>query len=256
MSAHHTGLRDRVALVTGGARRIGAAIVQALHDAGMHVVIHCHRSRDEADALCQQLNAVRADSAVVLQCDLQKQEALAALVEQAAIGWDRLDALINNASSFYPTPLGTIDPQAWDDLLGSNLAAPLWLSQAAAPWLKTQGGSIINIADIHVRKPLPHHAPYLAAKGGLQALTRALALDLAPEVRVNAVAPGAILLPEVGVSAEDADAVSKTQQLSAQIPLGRMGEPADIAAAVRFLLSNAAAYISGQTLSVDGGWGL
>lgn len=239
---------DKVALVTGSARRIGAAIVRELHAAGYRVAIHCNRSRDEAEALATALNAGREGSAVVVTADLLDTDALPRLVDEVVTEFGRLDLLVNNASSFYPTPLGKISAKDWDDLVGSNLKAPLFLAQAALPQLRQHSGCIINLIDIHTRRPLPEHPVYLAAKAGLEMLTRSLARDLGPEIRVNGVAPGAILWPEAGVDEEDQRAII------AATPLQRCGNPEDIAAAVRYLADSG--FVTGQVLAVDGGRGL
>jgi pteridine reductase len=240
-----------VALITGAARRIGAEIARVLHAAGMNVVIHYQRSEGEARQLADELNRSRPDSARVLACDLLDTPKLPALVRDAHACWGRLDALVNNASGFYPTPLGEIGEAAWNDLIGSNLKAPLFLSQAAAPALRETQGAIVNLLDVHVSRPLPDHTVYAAAKGGLLALTRALARDLAPAVRVNAVSPGTILWPEHS----PLDDTEKAAVIGAT-PLKRIGTPADIAKTVRFLLSEDAAYITGQVIAVDGGRGI
>lgn len=240
-------MQDQCALVTGGARRVGAAIVRRLHAAGARVVVHCHRSRDAAEALVAELNAARAGSAVVAAADLLDIAALPGLVQQALAAFGRLDLLVNNASSFYPTPVDAIDEAQWLDLIGTNLKAPLFLARAAAPALRERGGAIINIIDIHAERPMRGHVIYNAAKGGLAALTRALALDLGPQVRVNGVSPGAIVWPEAGAwedPAERADILRRTI-------LGRTGEPGDIAGAVLYLAG--APYVTGQILAVDGG---
>jgi pteridine reductase len=239
-------LDGRVALVTGAARRIGGAITVALHAAGARVVIHCHRSADEARELAASLNAGRPDSAKVCPADLKDTAALSALVERVVAWHGRLDILVNNASTFYPTPVGTIDAAMWDDLVGTNLKAPLFLAQAAAPELARAGGSIVNIVDIHAQRPLRDHAVYGAAKAGLAMLTRALAKDLAPAVRVNGVAPGAILWPEQGMTP------ATQKSITAQVPLGRCGEPGDIAGCVLYLVRDAG-YVTGQIIAVDGG---
>jgi pteridine reductase len=231
--------------VTGAARRIGAAIAEGLHREGMNLVIHYRASADEAEALCRNLNRRRRDSAVTAQADLQAVDGLPSLIK-AAGQWGGLDLLINNASSFFPTPVGSTDETAWDDLLASNLKGPFFLCQAAAPVLRERRGQIINLADIHADRPLADHAVYCAAKAGLVMLTRALARDLAPEIRVNAVAPGAILWPESGSTEKKREAVV------ADIPLGRTGRPADVVAAVRYLARDAG-YVTGQVLPVDGG---
>lgn len=239
-------LAGRTALVTGAARRIGATIARRLHAAGANLAIHFHGSASEARQLCDQLNAVRGDSARAFRADLTDTSMPASLVAEAA-GWkDRLDILVNNASSFYPTPLGEITAAHWDDLLGTNLRAPLFLSQAAWPHLRRRGGSIVNIVDIHAQRPLRHHAVYGSAKAGLAMLTRALAKDMAPDVRVNGVSPGAILWPEEGMSDEI------RQTILGQIPLGRAGNPDDVAGCVLYLVRDAG-YVTGQVIAVDGG---
>lgn len=241
-------LSGKVILVTGAGRRIGAAISRELHASGAAVVVHYRSAAQEAQALVATLNAERVDSAVCLQADLQDIAALENLAHEAASQWSRLDGLVNNASSFYPTPLGEISEQHWEDLTSSNLKAPLFLSQAAAPYLLKNGGSIVNIVDIHAQRSLANHALYTAAKAGLASLTRGLARDMAPTVRVNGVAPGTILWPEHDVPEGDVAA-----RRLAGIPLQRIGQPEDIARSVRFLLSDEAAYITGQVLAVDGG---
>jgi pteridine reductase len=241
-----------VALITGASRRIGAQIARRLHASDYRLALHYRHSRAEAEGLAAEFNRARPDSARVFAADLLDTPGLSVLTRQAYDAWGRLDALINNASSFYPTPVGQIDEAAWEDLLGSNLKAPLFLSQAAAPWLAASGGSIVNITDIHVSRPLPGYAVYGAAKAGLVALTRTLARELAPKVRVNAVAPGTILWPEQDnlQSEEERDAMIRAT------PLQRIGTPADIAGAVHFLLSEEAGFITGQVLAVDGGRGI
>lgn len=235
-------------LVTGGAKRIGAAIVRTLHAAGAKVVVHCNRSRDEADQLVAALNAERAKSAAVVQGDLLASNALAGLIDQAASMFGRLDGLVNNASNFYATPIGTINEDHWLDLMGTNLLAPLLLSQAAAKYLRESRGAIVNIGDIHAERPLKDYVVYSIAKAGLVGLTRSLALELGPAVRVNGIAPGAILWPDTG-----ADFAPQEQlRIVDQTPLKRVGAPQDIAGAVKYLLLDAT-YVSGQILAVDGG---
>lgn len=236
-----------VVLVTGAARRVGAEIARHLHAAGARVVLHCRRSSAEAEALAAGFNAQRPDSARVLQADLLDSVVLPGLVERAVAAFGRLDGLVNNASSFFPTALGEIDEAAWFDLMGSNLKAPLFLSQAAAPHLRASRGGIVNIVDIHAERPLKGYPVYCAAKAGLLGLTRALAVELAPEVRVNGVSPGAIEWPDDGqFPPEERDAIVR------HTLLGRVGAPADIARSVVFLLLEAP-YITGQILAVDGG---
>jgi pteridine reductase len=238
-------------LVTGGARRIGAAITRTLHGAGANVVIHCNRSRDEADKLAALLNGQRAKSAAVLQGDLLASNALKGLVDQAASMFHRLDGLVNNASNFYATPIGTINEDHWLDLMGTNLLAPLFLSQAAAPYLSKTHGAIVNIVDIHTERPLKDYVVYNIAKAGLAGLTRSLAVELGPHVRVNGVAPGAILWPDSGSDYPPEEQV----RIVDQTPLKRVGGPQDIAGAVKYLMLDAP-YVTGQILNVDGGRGI
>ena len=237
-----------VVLVTGAARRIGAAIARELHGGGARVVLHYRGSRAEAEGLAAGLNAARKDSAALVQGDLLDLEALPGLVEEAVGAFGRLDGLVNNASSFHATPFGAIDAEQWKDLMGSNLRAPLFLAQAAAPHLKRTRGAIVNVVDIHSERPLKDYVVYSIAKSGLAGLTRALALELGPEVRVNGVSPGAILWPDAG---QHFDAGEKTR-IVAQTPLGRIGEPSDVAGAVKYLLLDAP-FVTGQILAVDGG---
>lgn len=236
----------KVVLVTGASRRIGAAIVRCLHAAGCRIILHYHRSLAEAEALAAALNAPGQHRVALMQADLADVGALPDLIERAVANWGGLDGLVNNASAFYPTPLGTVTEAHWDELLGSNLKAPFFLSQAAADHLRRRRGAIINILDVYAERPLKNFPVYSLAKAGLAALTRALAVELAPEVRVNGVAPGAILWPEQGQDAEAQAAIL------ARIPLGRCGAPEDIARVVRFLMEDAP-YVTGQILAVDGG---
>ncbi len=239
-------LAGRWALVTGAGRRIGAAIVEGLHAAGANVVVHYRKSGEAAQALVATLNTSRADSALAVQADLRDSAAPEQLLAEVTAKTGRLDVLVNNASSFYPTPLGSITEDQWDDLLGSNLKAPLFLCQAALPHLQESRGVIINIVDIHSQRPLKNHPGYGAAKAGLAMLTRSLAKDLGPDIRVNAVSPGAILWPESGMS----ERIQKN--IIGKTALKRPGEPADIAGAVLFLVRDAP-YVTGQILAVDGG---
>ncbi len=234
-------MATKTALITGGARRIGATITRTLHDAGMDVVIHCHRSMAEAEALAAQLNRVRTGSARVISQDLRQTEGPEKLIAQL----QDLDVLVNNASTFYATPLTGATVAQWDELLGTNLRAPFFLCRAAAPLLRQRHGCIVNISDIHAQRPLRGHAIYSISKAALDMLTKALAKELAPEVRVNAVAPGAVLWPE------QMDAELK-QRIVSHTMLKRPGAPEDIAATVRFLVLDAP-YITGQILAVDGG---
>ena len=241
-------LQDKTVLVTGGAKRVGAAICRRLHAAGANLLVHYRSSALEARALQVELNARRADSVVVAQADLLKVASCSQLVKAALKPFGKLDALVNNASSFFATAIGDITEQVWDDLVGTNLKAPLFLAQAAAPELRKNHGCIVNLIDIHAEIPMRNHAVYTAAKGGLAALTRSLARDLGPEVRVNGIAPGTILWPD-----DDTwrDEVSR-QRIINQTALKRIGEPDDIARAVQFLLADAP-YVTGQIIAVDGG---
>ncbi|NNF60966.1 MAG: pteridine reductase [Gammaproteobacteria bacterium] len=237
---------NKVVLITGAARRIGAAIAACLHDAGARVVVHYNQSADDAESLVAGFNAKRDNSALALQADIRDFARLPDLVEKTVNRFGQLDALVNNASTFYPTPVGNIDTGDWEDLLGTNLGAPLFLSQAAAPRLRESRGAIVNLVDIHAKRPLHEHPVYCAAKAGLDMLTRSLARELGPDIRVNGVAPGPILWPEQGV---DDDAQEK---IIAATALKRTGDPDDIAATVLFLLRDAG-FITGQIIAVDGG---
>ena len=239
-------LRGQVALVTGGARRLGAAIVRRLHANGAQVLIHHLSARAEAAALSDELNAARPGSAALHAADLRDVAALPGVVAAALGSFGRLDVLVNNASSFYPTPLGEITLAQWDDLMGSNLRAPLFLAQAAAGELRRRRGLVLNIADIHAFRPLRQHAVYCAAKAGLVMLTQSLARELGPEARANAVAPGPILWPEAGM-----DPALKARVLE-RTALRRIGTPEDVARAVLFFVRDAP-YVTGQVLPVDGG---
>lgn len=236
------------AVVTGAARGIGAAIARRLHAAGARVVVHCNRSREAAERLCAELNGARAGSSAVVQADLLDLASLDRLAKDAAAAFGRLDALVNNASSFHATPFGRTAPHEWEDLLGTNLRAPFFLAQAAAPRLAEARGAIVNIVDIHAERPLEGYAVYSIAKAGLAGLTRALAVELAPAVRVNGVAPGAILWPEQG----EHFAASERERIVGRTPLERIGSPEDVAAAVKYLLFDAP-FVTGQVLAVDGG---
>jgi len=238
-------LNGRTALVTGAAKRLGATTARALHAEGMNLLLHYHKSEVEAQALAAELNQARPDSAAIAQADLANTQGLESLVK-AALQWNGLDVLINNASSFRPTPLGSIGEDDWDDLMGSNLKAPLFLAQAAAPHLKKNQGCIVNMIDIHAYRPLREHTVYCAAKAGLVMLTLSLAKELGPEVRVNGVAPGPVLWPEAPM-----DAATKKSILEATA-LKRKGSPEDIAGAIIYLVRDAE-YVTGQILAVDGG---
>ncbi|MGA2363894.1 MAG: pteridine reductase [Steroidobacteraceae bacterium] len=239
-------LSGQTALVTGAARRVGAQIARTLHAAGANIMIHCHRSLAEAQRLAAQLEQARAGSAAVSVTDLRDTAALPGLIAGTCDRFGALDLLINNASSFYPTPIGQITLAQWNDLIGTNLQAPLFLAQAAAPELRRRGGSLLNIVDIHGLRPLREHAVYSTAKAGLIMLTRALARELAPQVRVNAIAPGAVLWPEQGLDE------ARRDRIRAQTPLQRPGSPEDIARAVLFFATQAP-FVTGQVLAVDGG---
>lgn len=240
------GLEGKVALITGAARRIGAAIAEVLHGAGADVAIHYRSSGDDAEALAESLNERRPNSAMMIEADLNETAVLPQLIDQVIERYGRLDILVNNASSFYPTPPGEITEDDWDDLVGSNLKVPLFLTQAALPALRESRGSIVNIVDIHARRPLRNHTVYGPAKAGLAMLTRSLAKDLAPDVRVNGVAPGAILWPEDEMSDATKAAILR------QIPLERPGDSSDIAGCVLYLVRDAT-YVTGQIIAVDGG---
>lgn len=235
---------DKVALVTGGARRLGAAIVRRLHADGWRVAVHCQQSAAAAEALATELNAARADSAIVVQADLADDAAAPRLIAETCAHWGRLDALINNAALFEPVRLADVDATTWQRTLDVNLRAPFLLAQAAAPSLAAQGGAIVNLTDIYADRPKAGYAAYCVSKAGLAGLTRVLARELAPAVRVNAVAPGAILWPEAASAAERQALIDRT-------PLARCGEASDVADAVAYLLG--AAFVTGQILAVDGG---
>lgn len=243
-----TVLNERVVLITGAAHRIGATIATTLHAEGMKVVLHYRNSASAARALAAELNAARPDSVVTVQGDLLDIARLPAVVEEAANAWGHIDVLVNNASTFYPTQVGEVNETQWEELIGSNLKAPFFLAQAAAPHLRQAEGCIVNIVDIHADRPLKGYPVYSIAKAGLVMLTKALAKELGPAVRVNAVAPGAILWPE---NANELDSAAQ-QEIISRTALKRRGEPMDIARAVRFLVRDAL-YMSGQVLTVDGG---
>jgi len=241
----------KTVVVTGAAKRVGRSIARELHAAGANILIHYRTAIVDAEAIAAELNVLRPGSALCQQADLLDIEALSALVKNTVAHFGRLDALVNNASTFFATPLASIDQAAWDDLIGSNLKAPLFLTQAAAPYLKAARGAVVNITDIHAERPLAGYPLYCAAKAGLLGLTRALAIDLAPEVRVNAVAPGPILWPDDSEVNGSFDQKTR-DQIVAHTLLKHEGSPHDIARTVRFLL-NDAPYITGQVINVDGG---
>ena len=240
-------MTGKTVLITGAAKRVGRSIACAVHASGAGVMLHYRHAESEAKAMRAEFNHQRPGSAECCHADLLDLAALTGLVDQTIAHFGRLDALINNASSFFPTPLGSIDAAAWDDLVGSNFKAPLFLTQAAAPHLRASRGAVVNITDIHAERPLAGYPLYCAAKAGLLGLTRALAIELAPEVRVNAVAPGPILWPDD--SAFDVDA---RDRIVDHTLLKRAGDPQDIAGAVCFLI-NDARYVTGQVINVDGG---
>ena len=235
-----------VAIITGAAKRVGAVIAETLFDAGYDLALSYRHSRGEAEALCARLEAKRAQSCLILPLELSRVAELPAFVAQVTARFGRADALINNASSFYPTPLARATEAQWDDLFASNVKAAFFLAQACAPQLARQNGCIVNLVDIYGERPLPGHPIYSMAKAALAMMTMALASELAPEVRVNGIAPGAVLWPESG------KASGEQKALLARTPLGRAGEPADIARTALFLLRDAP-YITGQIIRVDGG---
>jgi len=240
-------VQGKVVLITGGGKRVGAAICRRLHAAGANLMLHYRKSAGEARLLSAELNHVRASSVALIQADLLETAKLPSIVEQTLQTFGRIDGLVNNASSFFATPLGEVTIADFDDLIGTNLKAPLFLAQAAAPALRRAQGAIVNIADIHAERPLKNFIVYSVAKTALVGLTRSLAREMAPEVRVNAVAPGPVLWPED----ESFDELSR-QRIISHTPLRREGTPDDIAGAVHFLLAEAR-YVTGETISVDGG---
>ena len=240
----------KTVLITGAAKRVGRSIARELHNAGANIAVHYRSAAEAATALTEELNELRPGSAFCLAADLLSVDALRQLINETVAHFGQLDALVNNASSFYPTPFGHIDEAAWDDLTGSNLKAPLFLTQFAAPYLRAARGAVVNITDIHAERPFAGYPLYCAAKAGLLGLTRAMAIELAPEVRVNAVAPGPILWPEADPGSDfNADA---REHIIADTLLRHEGSPHDIAQTVRFLI-NSAPYITGQVINVDGG---
>lgn len=235
-----------VALVTGAARRVGATIARTLHAAGYDIALHHRHSAGEAATLLAELEAVRPGSALAVQADLAEIERVPALVERVLARFGRLDALVNNASAFYPTPIGSATPAQWNELFASNAQAPFFLVQAAWPALRERRGAIVNLVDIYAERALADHPIYVMAKAALAAMTRTLAQDLAPEVRINGVAPGAVLWPAQGKDYDDRAA------LLARTPLKRAGTPEDVASAVLWLLRDAP-FVTGQVIRVDGG---
>jgi pteridine reductase len=240
-------LLGKTALITGAAKRIGAQTARTLHQNGANIIIHYASSSQQAEALADELNQIRPTSARIVQADLLNINEIQQLTEQAANCFDGLDILVNNASTFYPTPLGQISEDNWNDLMGTNLKAALFLSQACHPALKKSHGCIINMLDIHARSPLKDHLVYSCAKAAKVMLTRSLALEMGPEVRVNGVSPGVILWPE---NNSEMDA-SVQQKMINEIPLKRNGQPQDIAETILFLATND--YVNGQIIAIDGG---
>jgi len=235
-----------VTLITGSAQRIGASIARYLHQQHWSLVLHAHHSTAQLHALADQLNRLRPNSVLALSADLRDINCLPRLIEQAFDHFQRLDGLVNNASCFFPTPVGQISPEQWEELFTVNAQAPLFLAQAAAPYLKQQAGAIVNISDVYATMPLLYHPVYCAAKAALEALTRSLAVELAPDIRVNAIAPGAILWPVSGKSQ------MQQQSILARTPLARLGTAEEVAATVHWLLCEAR-YVSGQIMRLDGG---
>lgn len=241
-------LAAEAVLVTGAAKRLGAATARLLHAHGASIAVHYHRSAAPALALVAELNAMRPGSAVAVQANLLDIDALPGMVAATVAAFGKLTVLVNNASTFYPTPVGSITAAQFDDLIGTNLRAPLFLTQAAAPQLRQHGGQVVNIIDIHATRPLKQHPVYCAAKAGLHMLTQSMARELAPDARVNGVAPGPIMWPESGAPLDTA----LQERILDRTALKRTGTPADIAKAVLFFLKDAP-YVTGQILAVDGG---
>lgn len=237
---------NKTLLITGGAKRIGQEIAKTMHQAGYNIMVHFRSSAAMANNLVNEFNKARENSASSVQADMLDINSIPKIVDATIEKFGRIDCLINNASTFYPTPIQLINEEYWDDLIGSNLKAPIFLVKEAAPHIKEQQGSIINIVDIYAERPLENHPIYCAAKSGLQNLTKSLARDLAPDIRVNAIAPGAILWPENTMSEK------AQKKLLKRVPLKRVGEPQDIAKTAKFLIMDAP-YISGQIIAVDGG---
>ncbi|MGS2721520.1 pteridine reductase [Paraglaciecola aestuariivivens] len=238
-------MQNKVSFITGSAKRIGAHTARYLHSQGSKIVIHCHQSRLAAEQLCAELNAIRPKSAMLVQGDLAELKNIKPIAQQAIDSFGQLDVLINNASTFYPTPIGSITEDDWQSLVGSNMQGPLFLSQQCAFALKQTQGCIVNMVDIHASKPLKNHTLYCMAKAALVTMTQSLALELAPEIRVNGVAPGAILWPDSPMSEQD------KAEILQQVPAAKLGSMQDIAHCIKFLID--APYVSGQIIAVDGG---
>ncbi|WP_218117388.1 pteridine reductase [Photorhabdus luminescens] len=245
---HSTSMRERrVALITGAARRLGTVIAKTLHAEGFNIVAHCNTSHLEANELVQELNLIRAHSAIFVQADLSDLHNCEPVINAAISEWGQLDLLINNASTYYPTEIGAVTHSQWNDLVDINLKIPFFLIQTAVPWLNQVRGNIVNIVDINAQRPLKGYPVYCAAKAGLALLTEALALELAPNIRVNGVAPGTIMWPEKSNTLDDSEKLIALEK----IPLGRIGDGKDIAEAVRFLAVSE--YITGHIIRIDGG---
>lgn len=244
-------LSGKVALVTGGARRIGAEIARTLHQAGLNVALHYNVSEEEAVLLCEELNQQRNNSSIVIQGDLGEPGCEKLIIQKAAAAWNRLDVLVNNASRFYSTPIGEVTDFSWNDLIASNLKGPFFLTQAAAPYLIATEGCVVNITDIHAERPLKNYSVYCISKSGLLMMTKVLANELGPSVRVNAVAPGPIMWPE----GQSAFSDTEKQKIIDQTLLERSGAPEDIAKAVLYFVRDGA-YVTGQVLNIDGGRGV
>lgn len=239
---------NKVVLITGAAKRVGASIAELCHQQGMRLAIHYRESTQQAAMLCTRFNQQRPHSAIALAADLRNNDTLEPLISQVINEWGQLDVLINNASSFYPIPLAKVTPHVWEDVIASNLKAPFFLAQLAAPYLKKQQGCIINLVDIQAQRPLKHYSVYCIAKAGLVMLTKSLAKELAPEVRVNAIAPGVVLWPDDETEFHEAT----REKIVARTALKRAGTPQDIANTAVFLI-NYAHFITGQIITVDGG---
>ncbi|WP_331346147.1 pteridine reductase [Cellvibrio sp. UBA7661] len=248
-----SGAYPKVALVTGAAKRIGAEIARKLHAANFNIIAHYHQSKADAEELAEELNEKRSESAISIQADLNDMSQVMHLAQAGSDAWQKIDLLVNNASSFFPTPIGKTDEEEWNQIINSNLKAPFFLAQALAPTLAKHHGCIINIADIYADKPLKKHSVYSIAKAGNVMLTKTLALELAPLIRVNGIAPGAILWPDDSYKKpEDQLSDENKQKMLAKIPLQERGHESDIARTILFL-ANEAPYMTGQILNVDGG---
>lgn len=243
---------EKVCCITGAALRIGACIARKFQQQGFRVIIHYNHSADAAQLLVEQLNQLRPNSALALQADFNDRQKTRKLAEQIVDKYQRLDVLVNNASSFYPTPLGEATQSQWDELIDSNLRTAFFLSRDLAPELTRRQGAIVNIADTHADKPLHNYSIYSIAKAGVKAMTKSLAEELAPTVRVNGISPGAILWPPSLEDSQDPSVVAARKKILEQIPLKKLGEAQHIADAVYFLASEGS-YLTGQTIRVDGG---